>query len=530
VVIVCEQCQTRFRLDDERIPRQGANVRCSKCKASFFVQAPGASQEEALEEVVAQATDPGTPAGPEFTRDLFETESGRDLSAMGETRAGDDEAWEFNDDPKPAAASPEPAIRDDFEPGDLGLGPDEAPAAASAPAAFDLDAASAPGAGFDLDAASDAGFELGHADDFGERPDEPPAADAAAQAQAEPVPDSAAAEATAEAVTDFASDPAAAADTAGADDFELDDGSGDAPDLAGMHLEGAWTDEGDATPSVAAAAGGDGAASGVAAAEGVEERPEAGTDEPVLDELGTPDQWDFLGDGNGSGPASAPALDAAADASESAVSSLATSGALDSGGPAVQRVSGGWLGIASWALAVSLTVFGVVGALPVAAPVWSARAQPAQSTGAGTASDLQGRFVENAWLGPMFLVSGRFEPEAGGAPVALRVRWRGASDALLREPGAIAGAPISAASLRELPPEVLVDRLARRAVGVSRGGRFQAVFEQVPPAATDFVILAEPLPRPRAGDGRVAAGAGVGSVVAAPEAPGPGAATTPSRR
>ena len=37
MIVTCEACDTRFRLDDERIPSEGVRVRCSCCRHGFFV-------------------------------------------------------------------------------------------------------------------------------------------------------------------------------------------------------------------------------------------------------------------------------------------------------------------------------------------------------------------------------------------------------------------------------------------------------------------------------------------------------------
>ncbi len=108
MIITCEQCQTRFQLDDSRIPARGARVRCSRCKHAFFVRRPGAGRDEVVEEVVAEATGPGR--APAATADLpgpGDTDPGlsRSLDALG--GSGDDdevfqdfeEDWEFNEDP-----------------------------------------------------------------------------------------------------------------------------------------------------------------------------------------------------------------------------------------------------------------------------------------------------------------------------------------------------------------------------------------------------------------------------------------------
>lgn len=114
VIVDCESCHTRFRLDDARIPASGARVRCSRCKTAFVVHRPSASVNDVVEEVVAESTQPGATNVPEATADLFES-SGR---VIGETQpasagspegqAGGDEQWEFNEAP-PVARSPEVA-------------------------------------------------------------------------------------------------------------------------------------------------------------------------------------------------------------------------------------------------------------------------------------------------------------------------------------------------------------------------------------------------------------------------------------
>ena len=39
MIVTCEACDTRFQLDDERIPPEGVRVRCSCCSHGFFVAA-----------------------------------------------------------------------------------------------------------------------------------------------------------------------------------------------------------------------------------------------------------------------------------------------------------------------------------------------------------------------------------------------------------------------------------------------------------------------------------------------------------
>src|SRR5664279_597389 len=38
MIIQCDQCNTKFKLDDARVPDKGIKVRCAKCKHVFMVQ------------------------------------------------------------------------------------------------------------------------------------------------------------------------------------------------------------------------------------------------------------------------------------------------------------------------------------------------------------------------------------------------------------------------------------------------------------------------------------------------------------
>jgi predicted Zn finger-like uncharacterized protein len=72
LVVVCESCSTRFRVDESRIPPKGTLVRCSRCKATFIVKAEEPSFEETVQDVVAEVTEAGGQPVPEPTEDLFE--------------------------------------------------------------------------------------------------------------------------------------------------------------------------------------------------------------------------------------------------------------------------------------------------------------------------------------------------------------------------------------------------------------------------------------------------------------------------
>ncbi|MEN8160110.1 MAG: zinc-ribbon domain-containing protein, partial [Myxococcota bacterium] len=73
MVVVCESCSTRFRVDESRIPPKGTLVRCSRCKATFIVKAPEATFEETVQDTVVEVTEAGGSPTPAPSEDLFET-------------------------------------------------------------------------------------------------------------------------------------------------------------------------------------------------------------------------------------------------------------------------------------------------------------------------------------------------------------------------------------------------------------------------------------------------------------------------
>lgn len=74
MVVVCERCKTRFRLDESRISKDGAKVRCSRCHHKFLVKhgsAPGAASEAGRPENTAPRSPQEEPdlENPEFLLD-----------------------------------------------------------------------------------------------------------------------------------------------------------------------------------------------------------------------------------------------------------------------------------------------------------------------------------------------------------------------------------------------------------------------------------------------------------------------------
>jgi predicted Zn finger-like uncharacterized protein len=136
VIITCEKCETRFKLDDARISPDGVKVRCSRCKHAFRVAPPappGASDADLADALAREAV---APAASDQTQTLGPADEHEDqtqvldhdaMDLVGSSRAGDEPEeesdWEFNEDPADAAAEPPP-------PPDSGL---EAPIQAAAP-------------------------------------------------------------------------------------------------------------------------------------------------------------------------------------------------------------------------------------------------------------------------------------------------------------------------------------------------------------------------------------------------------------
>lgn len=131
MILTCEKCATRFRLDESRLPAKGARVRCSRCKHSFFVRAPGVSAAEAIDAVAAEAARTAQPSKPEIAWDLEDgADPGSTLqrarpAAVAEPSGDlDDESeWRFEDEM--------PELGDSGASLDLPNG--EAPALAAAP-------------------------------------------------------------------------------------------------------------------------------------------------------------------------------------------------------------------------------------------------------------------------------------------------------------------------------------------------------------------------------------------------------------
>ena len=45
MIVQCDQCNSKFRLDDSKVKEGGVKVRCSKCKNIFIVQSETPAEE-----------------------------------------------------------------------------------------------------------------------------------------------------------------------------------------------------------------------------------------------------------------------------------------------------------------------------------------------------------------------------------------------------------------------------------------------------------------------------------------------------
>jgi predicted Zn finger-like uncharacterized protein len=122
VVVTCEKCETRYRLDESRLTATGSKVRCSRCKHAFTVKAPPApSGVDAVNEIAQRAASQALAQPPDVTQDLLGFDANDDPTFSGPSpdEAAADESpadaqdedieWQFNDEP-PAKTRDEPTL------------------------------------------------------------------------------------------------------------------------------------------------------------------------------------------------------------------------------------------------------------------------------------------------------------------------------------------------------------------------------------------------------------------------------------
>ncbi len=545
MIIQCESCDTRFRLDESRIPAKGARVRCSRCKTAFFVAHPNASREDAVADIVADAAAPGAPAGPGTTQDLFDpTGNGADDAAASEkTLQGrpalpaDDEQWTFEDaaqapaqEAAPTAAAPPSVAPPPAAAENVGAAAAEALAETADPSALDLDPGpdSSEDIGLDPMAGPDPtpavtlappapGPVLEDPDDWGgidasmspTAAAEPPARDTREEAPGDSRPPMTGPSFDASGVSDDTPGPVEPSDDAPGED-SLFDGFG--------------SDLGDATGDLAAASAdfaGSRADFAGSRADFAGSSADFAGSSADLDEASN----DFAG-ASAHFPDAAPSLDRGdvADADEEFVEAGPMAAARP---PRRNRPSlGKVLNHAAWAAAAAMLCVGMVLSLvPSVPPAPIATQGRDVPLPYGGAVDVRGRFVDNAWTGPLFIVSGTYAPvEAPPGVMTLRLTWLDAdgksmpSDADSR---LVAGAAFAVPDLRQINPAALAELALEAAPDFIRGGPFDIIVPAVPEGAADFALEVQVAPFPVQADAEGEDGA---------QAPGPTAYRRPILR
>lgn len=107
MIIQCDNCQAKFRLDESQVPDQGRKVRCSKCKQVFLVQKPPPPPEEEIdleldeEEFDKMAEEEAPPPPSQPVEEAFEPTVKIDLAEEGLE-------YEEEEEEEPAFEAPPP--------------------------------------------------------------------------------------------------------------------------------------------------------------------------------------------------------------------------------------------------------------------------------------------------------------------------------------------------------------------------------------------------------------------------------------
>ncbi len=123
MIVTCEECQSKFKLDDERVKATGSKVRCSKCEHIFKVFRP--SVEPVEPELIPPVEDQPLPESltePEEPQEDVVSEEQESSPDVG----GDEENLDFDfleDQGTEEEAPSEESL--DFDLGDIELGPGE---------------------------------------------------------------------------------------------------------------------------------------------------------------------------------------------------------------------------------------------------------------------------------------------------------------------------------------------------------------------------------------------------------------------
>jgi len=464
VIITCEECRTQFQLDDSRIPERGVRVRCSRCKNAFFVK-PATEAGDLVENAVEQALSEDEEQRAGSTQEL-----GPAAALRGEAEEESD--WQFNDD----SPDPEPELAAAREVVDDLLGPvGEASSEEGDDGLLSTD----------LDVEDDIDSLLDSSDyDAGLEALEP----------AEPVVEEPAEEELAAA--EPAEEYLAAAEPA--EEYLA------AAEPAEEYLAAAEPAE----EELAVAS----AESELAAPLAVEELaapPPARTEARAAEnELGSPENWDFFSDEQ-EGLLSEEADFEQTSMGQTPLASQPTLERPPIDVDAEPSKKGHRLRQAAYAagwLTVALLVLGGLHGGIVAQRAGSLAMPTAQAAAGFEATAVEGRWLDNAAAGPIYVISGEVL-RAGSRPAVpgawLAVRLFDENGVLLAEEAAAVGPALSEARLREEDPRELraaqtQEALAMAAAPLVPGDAwaFQAILTQVPEAASRFDLAAVPVEAP----------------------------------
>ncbi len=540
MIITCEQCETRFQLDDEQVPAKGAKVRCSRCRHAFFVK-PTARGGDPIENAVDQALaqDAGAPpfgstqqfnpaaalhpdprealantANPESTdldasrvEDLadgtFGDEARNDEHAVQDEHAVADEDAAQDEDAvaDEDAVQDEDAVRDDIEAGTpfaeapdgkgFDLANDELPEGGDW--TFNTDSIDDPG---ELSASFSGPSALSRSNpiDFGQETglDAGPGREAAG----------AGLDAASEAIDDLLSG------TDAAQQHDVDSSPGVDDDIdALLNAASIGADEGlEANPTADL-----GADAQLPELDGMEEPDGDPLGDSLDTDLGTPENWDFFDQPSGAPGEQAPQEQTGAALMSALVPAVDTANMArppievetEASGKSVHLERIGHL-LGSATVAILLLAGFVTG---IGQRTAEQRSVNAPATLAGLeATDLRGRWVDNLAVGPIYVVSGVIRNTSGRAVAPQSrfvVRLHDVSGAVVLENAATLGSALPPKRLREEAPTGLREELdatgtrwAWRPLASGGERKFEAVLSNVPPEAVGFELVAVPVPRP----------------------------------
>jgi predicted Zn finger-like uncharacterized protein len=517
LIITCAECATQFQLDEARVPEAGIRVRCSVCKHAFFVGHPDALDDEVTDpvaRVVHEALDAQPGALPEPTADLEALDAL--AGSGGHPDEGGGESWEFSDggrlsdsgsrDPRDRFDESFEAARDAVD--DLLGSPWQAP---EPPPAFLGNRAeeappeeASPSTEIERSAPVDEIPEPGLADDLWDTTpawsdgDRAPAEDPAEEV-APPAPQPLSSDESFSLDPDLGEaleEPALDAELPDPDELEVaEEDDSIEYEALGEALDGLDTaQESDLDPFDAELS---------SAEQGPDLDPfevELSTRDQASD-LATPEDWGLheASDREGLAQDGPPAL----ARSEAA---LTAPRPIDFGPPLELEPRRGralaWLAQAGstlgWGAVAILAIVALWGSVaPRLAPV---RAPGSQALAGLEAIGIAGRWVENATLGPLYVVSGELHNPGAGAKVPgarLFVRLLDAQGEPVEQRAASLGAPLGALLLREGRSADLREvgeagalHLARSALAPGARIRFEAVVLDLPDAARRFDLAA----------------------------------------